>query len=260
MDTLLITVTVLSLAMAMGMGIMLARLLREERRRSDARVAALSAMADEPMEMIGARTIRPAAPPLQVPLRLARAGDVADLELRPADSAAAVTGVGDLFSQPERSSPWGRRFVVIGGLAAGVTLVAALTLRSPHETVARQERPPAAPAEVAPVSAPLELLSLRYAQDEQGLTVSGLVRNPRGGATISRAVASAFVFGADGAFLSSGRAPLDFTTLEPGSESPFAVAVPVKGAVARYRIGFRNEEGGVLSHVDKRGPDALALK
>jgi hypothetical protein len=30
--------------------------------------------------------------------------------------------------------------------------------------------------------------------------------------------------------------------------------------VARYRVGFRTEDGRVITHVDKRGPDALAQK
>jgi hypothetical protein len=28
--------------------------------------------------------------------------------------------------------------------------------------------------------------------------------------------------------------------------------------VARYRVGFRTEAGEVVSHVDTRGPDAMA--
>ena len=109
---------------------------------------------------------------------------------------------------------------------------------------------------------PLELLSLQYARDEnaQRLVISGLVQNPRSGAALSRVVATAFLFGPDGTFLTSSRAPLDFTTLAPGVESPFVVSVPVTGQVARYRVGFRTEDGQVIAHVDKRGPDALAQK
>ena len=105
---------------------------------------------------------------------------------------------------------------------------------------------------------PLELLSLRHLQQAQTLTVTGLVQNPRAGAPLSGIVATAFVFGPDGTFLSSSRAPLDFTTLGPGDESPFVVTVPVTGAVSRYRIGFRAEDGRVIAHVDKRAPDAVA--
>jgi hypothetical protein len=104
------------------------------------------------------------------------------------------------------------------------------------------------------------LLSLRHLQESDRLVISGVVQNPRNGAPLTRVVATAFLFGANGAFLTSSRAPLDFTTLAPGVESPFVVNVPVTGTVTRYRIGFRTEDGRVISHVDKRGPDALAQK
>lgn len=103
-------------------------------------------------------------------------------------------------------------------------------------------------------------MSLRYAQESDRLVITGLVQNPRGATPISHVVATAFVFGPDGTFLSSGRAPLDFVTLTPGEQSPFVVNVPVTGQVTRYRIGFRTEDGRVLPHVDKRAPDSLAQK
>jgi hypothetical protein len=106
--------------------------------------------------------------------------------------------------------------------------------------------------------APLELLSLRDSQEDSRLTVTGLVQNPRAGAPLNRVVATAFVFAADGTFLASGRAPLDFSTLAPGDESPFVITIPVKGTVARYRVGFRNEEGHVIGHVDRRSTGTLA--
>jgi hypothetical protein len=64
--------------------------------------------------------------------------------------------------------------------------------------------------------------------------------------------ASAILFGPDGNFLTSARAPLDFTTLRPGDESPFVIPVPVTGSVARYRIGFRAADGSVIAHIDRR--------
>ena len=48
METLLIAVTVLSLAMAIGMAVLTTRLLREDRARADARVAALTQLSAEP--------------------------------------------------------------------------------------------------------------------------------------------------------------------------------------------------------------------
>jgi hypothetical protein len=109
-------------------------------------------------------------------------------------------------------------------------------------------------------SVPLELVALRHSRDAQSLTISGLVENPKTGASQSRLVATAFVFGPDGAFLTSSRAPIDISTLAPGDESPFVVTVPVSGEVSRYRIGFRTEDGRVVAHVDKRTPDTLASK
>ena len=82
----------------------------------------------------------------------------------------------------------------------------------------------------------------------------------RATAPLSRVVATAFLFGPDGTFLTSSRAPLDFTTLAPGVESPFVVSVPVSGAVSRYRVGFRTDDGRVISHVDRRAPESLAQK
>ena len=98
----------------------------------------------------------------------------------------------------------------------------------------------------------LELLSLRDARQPGSLTITGLVQNPRGGAPLSRVTVTAYAFDDKGAFLASGRALIDVTALSPGDESPFVVSVPVTETVARYRIGFRGEDGRVIAHVDKR--------
>ena len=49
MDTILIAVTALSISMAAGMALVVAKLVREERARAEARVAALSAMSADPV-------------------------------------------------------------------------------------------------------------------------------------------------------------------------------------------------------------------
>src|SRR5262249_57806591 len=103
-----------------------------------------------------------------------------------------------------------------------------------------------------------ELISLKHTQEQNGLTISGLVQNPRTGATLSQITATAFLFSADGTFLTSGRAPLDFTTLAAGDESPFVINVPVTGAVARYRVSFRDQTGRVIGHIDRRNNGAVA--
>lgn len=264
MDTILIVITALALAMAAGLAVVVATMLRNERARHAARVEALSALAGEPggvqfeptVPAFEARHRVSGTPRVDQPLVMREPAVRADneLEIRP-----AVAGVSNLFVEPEAASPWGRRFVVIGGFAAiifaiGLTLTALHSRRDPAQTSVASQ--PAAKSEVTP----LELLSLKHTREPDRIVITGVVQNPRTASTIAHVEASVFVFGPNGALLSSSRAPLDFTTLAPGAESQFVVTVPVSGQVAKYRVGFRTEDGHVLPHVDKRAPDALAQK
>lgn len=258
--------TGLALALACAMGAALVRVLREERRRSDARIAALiDAAGDGGMELAAdERTFRTKAEPTQIPRvvkteatarRKPLNADAAavDLHLRPAPE---VAGVSEMFAERDRESPWGRRVAVAACVAAIVAAAGyALLSRGPTMTDGR-----ALGVTEAAQAAPLELLSLRHAQQRDKLTITGLVQNPRTGAALSRVTATAFLFAADGTFLASGRAPLDFLTIGPGEESPFVVSVPVTGAVARYRVGFRGEDGRVIAHVDRRANGTMALR
>jgi len=270
MDTILIAVTAVALAMTATMTVILVTVLRQERARSEARVAALSAMAADAIEDRPApafshpepprrQAFAPRPAPASIPVsRFSEApavDDADDLEIQP-----AVAGVSHLFSEPEPSSPWGRRFVVIGCLAALVLAVGMTLVFSRARSSSTAAGTNVAQGAPAATGSPLELLSLHYSQEADRLVVSGTVQNPRGATPVSHVVATAFVFGPNGAFLSSGRAPLDFITLTPGEESPFVVNVPVNGQVTRYRVGFRTEDGRVLPHVDKRTPEALAQK
>jgi hypothetical protein len=146
--------------------------------------------------------------------------------------------------------------VIVAPLAL-IILGAAIAFYPADADISAPEPSAAAPAAASP-AVPLELLSLKHSQEANSLTVTGLVQNPRSGAPLSKVFATAFVFAADGSFLASGRAPLDFTTLGPGDESPFVVTVPVTGAVARYRVGFRSADGRVVAHVDRRSGGAIA--
>ena len=108
-------------------------------------------------------------------------------------------------------------------------------------------------------SSPLELVSMRHQRDGTTLTISGLVRNPGAGAPVNGLTAVVFVFDHNGGFIASGRAPLEFSTLAPGEESPFTVAVSNVSDVARYRISFRTGQG-LVRHVDRRSAQSqLAL-
>lgn len=238
MDTLFLVVTGLSLLLVLLMALILARLLRDERRRSEARVAALAALSGE------------AEPPSPTGGAVGDNGGYAgEIDLLPSAPVAA----GPMFVQPERRSPWGARMAIVAPLAL-IVAGAAIAFHPAEPEIGAA----AAGHAGTGVPAALELLSLKHAQAGTTLTVTGLVQNPRTAAPVSKVFATAFVFAADGTFLASGRAPLDFTTLGPGDESPFVVGVPVKGEVARYRIGFRGEDGRVIAHVDRRAGGAIA--
>jgi hypothetical protein len=163
-----------------------------------------------------------------------------------------------LFAEPERPSPWVNRLVAIGCFAAIVLAIGIGLTTFGSRTPSSSAGSPQTAAKTT--AAPLELLSLRHTQESDRLVITGVVLNPRTAAPVAHVAATVFVFGADGALLSSNQAPLDYTTLTPGGESQFVVSVPVSGQVARYRVGFRTEDGRVLPHVDKRAPDALAQK
>ena len=214
MDGVPLALTLVSLAAAAGFGALSWRLLREEHRRSAARVAALASAID------GAS----AGPPAHA------AGEL----FAPAHSDAA------------RGMPAIR--LAVGIAMALILIVAAAAGRGGRGTGGEAGAP-------APGRSPLELLSMRHAREGATLTVSGLVRNPRGGGGVSRVTAVVFAFDRAGTFLTSGRAPLDFTTLDPGDESPFVVTLPNVSEVGRYRVSFRMEEGAVR-HVDRRAEQA----
>jgi hypothetical protein len=241
MESVLIVITLVSLALTIVLAVVVARLIRDERRRSDARVVVLREMAD-------------AVAPVFEEDEVQQARDVAtDLDLA---LTADVGTAGDLFVRRESRSAWPRRLAVAATIASLVT-VAALALRS-------TSRPPdaAAHANTRPASTQteglLELLSLKQTQGSDTLTIIGLVQNPRDGAVLSQVKATALLFGPDGTFLASGGAPLDFTVLRPGDESPFIINVPVTAPVARYRVGFRSEDGRVIGHVDRRTAATMA--
>jgi hypothetical protein len=255
MTTLLVLVTVVSVALATGLAILLARLLREDRERSDARVAALAEMALEPGVLD--QDLAPAV--LETENRpfgdLSAGALQTDAILDPVLRLDRQTLAADdgLFATRDEPSPWGRRVAVAGALAG---VLAAAVLVGTAGRVHRDATVAGAPATAT--TKPIELLALHHSRDAEGLTISGLVKNPAAGAPVLRVVATAYVFGPDGTFLTSARAPLDSAALPAGDQSSFVIKVPVNGDVARYRVGFRTDDGTVVSHVDKRKPDTLA--
>ena len=275
MESVLIVITLVSLAMTIALGILLIRLMREERRRSDARIAVLREMADDvagrqtaidpsprqaavdplPRQAMRVETVKIATPRVEPVARWEASDDAADdldLLVRTAD----VPPVTDLFTQPAPRSAWPRRLAVAAGLAMVVT-VALIGLRSRSTSTTTAENTNSQTASVQATGL-LQLLSLKQTQETGALTITGLVQNPRDGTVLSKVRATALLFGADGTFLGSGGAPLDFTVLRPGDESGFVINVPVTSPVARYRIGFRSEDGHVIGHVDRRTAATMA--
>ena len=267
MDTTLVSVTLLSMTMAAALSVIVWRMLRDEQRRSDARVLALTQRSTpapvgvpRPATQDLRQETRAGAPIRVETQRTEIEGQgTTDLMLRATPAPAAA-----MFAEREAASPWGNRLAVMAGLAlvlaSGILL--ALTVKDRTGAQARPAAAAGAAAQPGAHTAPavgLELLSLRDARQPAALTITGLVQNPRGSAALSGVTVTAYAFDDKGSFLASGRAAIDVTALAPGDESPFVVSVPVTDAVARYRIGFRGEDGRVIAHIDKRQQAPVAV-
>src|SRR6516164_8948052 len=100
MDATLVTVTVLSMSMAAALSAIVWRMLRLERQRSNARVAALANAAFR-------RTTQENPTPGQ-----ALRPDKEDLQLAPGN-----VGDAGMFVERPHDSPWGARFAVMAALA-----------------------------------------------------------------------------------------------------------------------------------------------
>lgn len=249
MDATLVTVTVLSMTMAAALSAIVWRMLRIERQRSNARVTALAAAA------LGAP--RPAAATVTQAFR----SDENDLPLAPRISSErgpiAARGFDEaaMFTERPHESPWGTRFAVmlaLGLLVASVVLFSLAAHPSRDRATRTTSAPTVSQAAAPTADAQLDLMSLHDARQADSLTITGIVQNPRTGVRLSRVAVTAYAFDERGSFLASGRALLDVTALAPGDESPFTVTVPAADKVARYRIGFRDETGRVIAHIDRR--------
>lgn len=284
MDTTLVTVTVLSMSMAAALSVIVWRLLRDERRRSEARIAALAnaALSGSRLQERASTPVPPVPPkggnyrPEVVPPKGGssasdaippkggsykegsggRAGGSSEPDELLLHPVAAPVTTSALFVEPPRSSPWGNRLAVMAGLAL---LVASTVFFAMTASRARGAAPARnAAADRVAGQAGLELTSLHDWRKTDSLTITGMVQNPVAGSLLTHVTVMAYAFDDKGTFLASGRAPLDIASLAPGDQSPFAVTVPVTDTVARYRIGFRGEDGRVIGHVDRRQPPSVA--
>jgi hypothetical protein len=229
---ILLLITFASLLVAVIMSVVAWRTAGEERRRSNARVAALAADIHD--------------------------GDF-DLGSSEPGHGRETAPIGDLFAtaQPAQS---GSRFAI--AVACGVIVVGSLATMGLLLSRGSGHPNAAAPSQPTPAGlanpAPLELLALGHERTGDDLTVRGVVRNPSSGMAVERLTAVVFLFNREGGFLTSGRATVEAPALVPGGESRFVVSVPSAGDVGRYRVSFRTDDR-VVPHVDRREP-ALARR
>jgi hypothetical protein len=268
-------VAIVSLGVALAASAIAWRLSRDQRARSDARVAALAAAADDAERQAGRTPLRsvnapssgdqePAAswtfPSRVTPVAGGSRGFARGQELAlRTDPSAEVLG-----DRPDRqvspAAEWRDSFLGAAptvvpangrqrwlAAAAGVLLVVLAGAVSwvVMDTGAASTRGAEATA------APLELVSLRHERRGSTLAVSGLVRNPILGHPVEHLSAVVFLFDQGGTFVTSGQTTVDFLKLGPGDESPFVIQVDAPASVTRYRVSFRTSEG-MVPHVDRR--------
>ena len=266
METVLLSVTVISLVVALVMSVTAWRLARDEKRRSAARVAALSiASADNAPIGFQARPAvaekplarAPWAPaPVSVESQSRPVGvgppAVPELPLYSAPAAREISyssGFLSATTTQRQDTGGGQRVLAIAAAVLCIGLLGGLVwmMAGPRGTSA---------AAVGP-NRPLELVSLRHERLKEKLAVSGLVRNPAAAKPVERLSAVVFLFDRQGGFVTSAKADVDFLKIGAGDESPFVVSLDAPATVARYRVSFRTDDG-VVPHIDRRGAIPLA--
>jgi hypothetical protein len=231
---LLLSVTLTSTLLAAIMSLVAWRIAGDERRRSEARIAALAV----DIHSHDAAPVRGAA---------------VDLELRP----RRIDATGPALFTPAPSSAGARWPTVVAAGVFVVGAIGALVIVLSGGSGVTTHASNLAPG-VPPATLPLELVALGHERDGDRLIVRGVVRNPESGAAVDRLTAVVFLFNRDGGFLSSGRVAVESSALRPGTEATFVVTVPGAAAVDRYRVSFRTDDR-IVPHVDRRAPAQAKL-
>ena len=268
MDIILLAITVVALVVAFVMSLAAWRLMRDDKKRTAARVAALSVAAGSPEPVpVLAREAESAPVPKPAPKAPWSAPRIMPAPM--AQAAAASVPVAELpLNQPSRIEPVRHSEPLVahasgflgateverdnGGRQKSLAFAAVILfvvlsgglvwmMAGPRGTT---------PVAVGPNS-PLELVSLTHARQNSKLAVSGLVRNPASGKPIEHLSAVVFLFDRTGTFVTSSRANVDFLKLGAGDESPFVVSLDAPSTVARYRVSFRTDDG-IVPHIDRR--------
>jgi hypothetical protein len=227
--------TLILVVVALAMTLIAARVMLNERRRSAARVAALTA------------DIRGSGPDVSI-----RGGDpeaqLHDRAVRHEESVPVMPS--DMFAPAERSP---HQFKLMPAVLV-LAVVAAIGLAFVSARYRTTERPSAQAAQApVPPAAPqaLELLMLDHDRTGDHLIVRGIIRNPPRGSEVDHLTAVVLLFDQQGSFLTSGRTPVATPTLEPGAEGSFVISVPGAADVSRFRVSFRTDDR-VVPHIDRR--------
>ena len=163
----------------------------------------------------------------------------------------------ELFATPDQRTPSHRSLALVGVaavMALAIGGVYALYSTDVLTTIVNAASGKKGAATTNAGEAPLELLSLRHTSETGGdFVLTGLVQNPASSPSLKGVVAVVYLFDKEGRFFASGKASLDVPLLASGGEAPFVIKVPASQPVGRYRVGFRQEDGAVVAHVDRRG-------
>lgn len=275
MDILLLGITIVSLIVALVMSVTAWRLMRTEKQRSAARVAALSLAADS-AAVESRAMVEPKGSPLQEravtkapwssPPSTPQPAPIAQVSsLRPTQAAVelplndrvtisepTITHATGFLGATEVPREEGNRQKSLAFAAVVLFLVMSgglvWMMSGPRGTTAQAMGP----------NAPLELVSLTHERHDNTLAVSGLVRNPVNGKPVDHLSAVVFLFDRAGTFVTSSRANVDFLKLGAGDESPFVVSLDAPPTVSRYRVSFRTDDG-IVPHVDRRSSEPAAV-
>lgn len=254
MDTLLLGITVVSLIVALVTSVTAWRLMRDEKQRSAARIAALSAAASDE---VGSIDLPMTEPKVERPVSRAPWAPAPMIVDTPIVQAAEPEPVASHASGflgaivEERQAGGGQRSLAIAAALLFAILSGGLVwIMSGAEGTTS--------VAVGPNS-PLELVSLSHARRNEKLAVSGLVRNPVAGKPVEKLSAVVFLFDRMGTFVTSSRAHVDFLKLGAGDESPFVVSLDAPATVSRYRVSFRTDDG-VVPHIDRRGESPAPME
>lgn len=249
MDTLLLVVTALAVVVAAATSTLAWRVMRAERQRRSARIAALAAAADVDVLRAGMRAdtahdsaaldeFMPASASVSPSATPASGAIVSSASATPTPPPPG------LFGQAVPDSGSGNRQY---GLLAAAAVVAVLV--GAGGLLLISGRAPVVSG--AEVRVPLELVALGHERVGGQLAVSGVVLNPASGSPVRDLEAHVRAFDAAGLMITSRSTALSVTALAPGQQVPFVVELGEATTAARYRVSFA-AGGAILAHVDRR--------